>query len=926
VSISIKPKLSTGTVTFLFTDIEGSTRLWEEYPEAMQAVLARHDAILRQAVEAGGGHIIKTTGDGVHAVFDSAAGGVAATLTAQQVLRAESWEAIKPQVLRIRMGLHTGDAEARAGDYYGTTLNRAARLMSIAHGGQILLSKATAELVHEELPHNATLLDLGEHRLKDLVRPEHVFQLAHPDLPGEFPPIKSLNLFPNNLPLQLTSFIGRERELREARERLEGARLLTLIGPGGTGKTRMTLQLAADMLPNFVDGVWFVELAPIADPALTLQTVAAVLCLREQMGMPLIDIVLNYLRGKQLLLIFDNCEHLVEPCAQLADQFLHAGQTIKMIASSREALGINGEAVYRVPSLSLPDPEQITLDRLRGYESVQLLVERATAANPRFHLTEKNASAIAQICRRLDGIPLALELAAARLTVFSPEQIAARLDDRFKLLTGGSRTALPRQQTLRALIDWSHDMLTDAERTLFRRLAVFADGWTFEAAEALCPDLDVLSLLTQLVNKSLVAVDDEGSEPRYRLLETVRQYARDKLLESGEVEQVRNRHLEYFHDLAQKAEPELYTADAMRWVVKLEPEHDNIRAAIEWGLGNNLTAVLEMCSDLPIFWFRRGMETESRALITAALSRADTLPKLDGQAADRQTRLLAAVWLSQGFLAFSQGDSVPAIEATQKCASLARQLGDHGLLARALGFEVSAKLVAGDFEDADVLLQEGVAVAQTSRDAFALGMMFGMFGSRLMMVGRDQEAARAYVDQGLAMLEASGNRWGYTMIMLSLGIAAKYMGRFDEARAHFALCLPIFRDMGDRHRVNMVQSELAHMERAEGRFDTARQMYRESIVVWQRLGHRAAVAHQLECLAFIARVRGTAERAATFLGAAEALRERIEIQMTVLERAEYERELAALRAATDGPAFTSAWNRGRAMTMEAAITFALEAG
>jgi predicted ATPase/class 3 adenylate cyclase len=923
-NISVKPTLSSGTVTFLFTDIEGSTKLWEGYPEAMKAVLARHDAILRQAVEGNGGHIIKTTGDGIHAVFESAAGGVSATLAAQQALTEETWDEIKPQALRIRMGLHTGDAEARAGDYFGPTLNRAARLMSIAHGGQILLSKTTAELADEELPENTTLLDLGEHRLKDLVRPEHVFQLTHPTLISEFPPIKSINSFPNNLPIQLTSFIGRERELREAKGRLESARLLTLIGPGGTGKTRLTLQLAADVLPNFADGVWFVELAPLADPALILQTIASVLGVREQLGMPLIDIVINYLRTKKLLLILDNCEHLVESCAQLVDQFLHASQTIKMIASSREALGISGETVYRVPSLSLPDPDKVTFEALEGYESVQLLVERARAANPKFRLTEKNASSIAQICRRLDGIPLALELAAARLTVFSPEQIATRLDDRFKLLTGGSRTALPRQQTLRALIDWSYDMLTDEERTLFRRLAVFADGWTFEAAEALCPDLDVLDLLTQLVNKSLVAVDDEGSESRYRLLETVRQYARDKLLESGEVEHVRNRHLDYFHDLAGRAEPNLYTVNAMEWVIKLEAERGNMRAAIEWGMENNLKAVLEICCALPNFWLRRGMEGESRALIKEALSRTHTLPKLEGQVAHQQATLLANAWLSLGFLAFSQGDSIPAIDATKKCASLARQLGDKSLLAKALGFEVSAKLVAGGFEETDALLNEGVTAARESGDPFATGMMLGMFGSRMMMTGHDLETAQAYAEQGISLLQQSGNLWGHTMILMSMAMVAKYRGRFDEARSSFHACLPIFHDMGDRHRVNMVRSELAHMERAEGHYEIALQMYRETIVVWQRLGHRAAIAHQMECLAFIAKVHEKGERAAILFGAAEALREQIEIQMTVMERIEYEREVADLRAGMDEQVFALAWANGRAKTMEETISFALE--
>src|SRR5581483_10076360 len=539
-------QLPSGTVTFLFTDIEGSTKLWEQYPEAMKIALSKHDEILRKKIEANRGHIIKTTGDGIHAVFGTALDGVLAALDTQRALLAGNWDEIKPHNVKIRIGLHTGEAEARAGDYYGPVLNRAARLMSVGHGGQTLLSTVTADLVREHLSDGASLRDLGEHRLKDLIRSEHVFQLTHPDLPADFPPLKSLDSYSNNLPIQLTSFIGRERELDRAKKQLTSTRLLTLIGPGGTGKTRLSLQIGAEMLPAFADGVWLAELAPLADPSLILQTVASVFGIREQLGMSLNELLIDYLRAKNLLLIMDNCEHLIEACAELIDQLLRTCANLKIVASSREALGISGETVYRVPSLSLPGPDEATREALTQSESVQLFIERATAANPKFDLSEKNASFVAQICRRLDGIPLALELAAARITVFSVEQIASRLDDRFRLLTGGSRTALPRQQTLRALIDWSYDLLTEEERALLRRLSIFAGGWTFDAADAICAKHDVLNILTQLVNKSLVIFDEEGSEPRYRMLETVRQYARDKLLERGESEEARNAHLDFF--------------------------------------------------------------------------------------------------------------------------------------------------------------------------------------------------------------------------------------------------------------------------------------------------------------------------------------------------------------------------------------------
>ncbi len=636
--------LPSGTVTFLFTDIEGSTKLWEQYPEPMKRALARHDELVRSAIEDQGGHIIKTTGDGFHAAFQTGVDGCAAALAAQQSLLAAKWDELDSHSLRVRIGLHTGEAEARAGDYYGPALNRAARLMAVAHGGQTLLSTTTADLVRDHLPAEASLRDLGEHRLKDLVRPEHVFQLNHSGLPAEFPPLSSVDAYPNNIPIQLTSFIGRDRELAEATARLASSRLLTLIGPGGTGKTRLGLQLAADLLPSYSDGVWVAELAPVADPALVLQTVASVFGVREQLGMPVHELLIDFLREKHLLLIVDNCEHLVDACAQLIEQLLQSCPDLKIIASSREALGISGETVYRVPSLSLPGVDEPTRAAIAECEAVQLFVERASAANPKFGLTDQNAAAIAQICRRLDGIPLALELAAARLTVFSPEQVASRLDDRFRLLTGGSRTALPRQQTLRALIDWSYDLLPDPERKLFRKFSVFAGGCTFEAAENICSEMDVLNLLTQLVNKSLVAVEDEKGGHRYRLLETVRQYARDKLLEFGESEEARNIHFQYFYDLAETAGPGLDGPQALEWVGRLASEYDNIRAALEWGLQQNIAGVLHMVPSLVRFWMRQGHEEEGRNVIREALTRAEQLPQPDGEAGREWKRTLAESW------------------------------------------------------------------------------------------------------------------------------------------------------------------------------------------------------------------------------------------------------------------------------------------
>ncbi|HMA35909.1 MAG TPA: adenylate/guanylate cyclase domain-containing protein, partial [Chloroflexia bacterium] len=474
-----------GVVTLLFAEIEGGTRLWETQPVAMQAGHARYIAVLQAAIAAHRGDLFKTAGDVVYAAFPTAPAGLAAALAAQRALQATAWD---PQaLLQVRIALHTGAVEQRAGDYFGPPLNRVARILAAGHGGQVLLSRATADLVRADLPPGVRLRHLGEQRLKDLIRPEHLFQLVAAGLPATFPPLRSLEAFAHNLPIQLTSFIGRDREMVDVARRLVSNRLLTLVGTGGTGKTRLSLQVAAELLDLFPDGVWLVELAPLTDAALLPYTVAAVLSVREEPGQPLPTTLTHALRAKDLLLVLDNCEHLLAACAALARSLLESCPTLRILASSREPLGVGGETLFRVPSLGVP-PDLADPAILAQSEAVRLFVDRATAVQSTFRLTAANAPAVVQICRRLDGIPLALELAAARVKVLTVDQIAARLDDRFRLLTGGSRTALPRQQTLRALVDWSWDLLTAPEQALLRRLAVFAGGWTEAAAAAVGRD------------------------------------------------------------------------------------------------------------------------------------------------------------------------------------------------------------------------------------------------------------------------------------------------------------------------------------------------------------------------------------------------------------------------------------------------------
>src|SRR5438094_6811639 len=502
---------------FLFTDIEGSTTLWEKFPEPMRGALAQHDLVLRGIIEGRNGRVFKTVGDSFFAVFPAADDAVAAAADVQHRLLAEPWTEVG-ESLRVRIAIHTGPAESRDGDYFGPTLNRLARILASAHGGQIVLSKAVVDLLGSRLRATAKLIDLGEHRLRDLIRPEHIFQYIERGLREDFPLLRSLSAFAHNLPGQLTSFIGRETEVAEIKHLISRTRLLTLTGSGGNGKTRLALQTAAEMVDHFANGVWFVDMAAVLDSTLIATTVAATLRLREQPGHTMLETLVAFLKGKRLLLIFDNCEQIVSACAVLAEKLLKACPELHILATSREALAVAGETTWRVPSLPVPPAQPLdSFEKLAENPSVRLFVDRSTSVVPDFQLTAGNAPAVAKIRRRLDGIPLAIELAAARVKVMTVEQIAERLDDRFRLLTGGSRTALPRQQTLRAAVDWSYDLLSEPERVLLHRLSVFAGGWTLEAAEAVCrgdglEDFGVLDLLCQLVDKSLVLADEQDGE------------------------------------------------------------------------------------------------------------------------------------------------------------------------------------------------------------------------------------------------------------------------------------------------------------------------------------------------------------------------------------------------------------------------------
>jgi predicted ATPase/class 3 adenylate cyclase len=580
------PELPTGTVTFLFTDIEGSTRLWEEHSEAMRHALARHDEILRDAVTSNGGHVVKTTGDGIYAVFGTAHDALAATVDGQRAITAESWPLHEP--LHVRMGLHTGPADERDGDYFGPTLNRTARLMAAGHGGQILVSNASEELVRDVLPEGVELLDLGSHRLRDLARPDRVFQVCAPDLETRFPDLRTLDSFPGNLPVQLTSFIGRDDEIKTLRDALSASRLVTLTGVGGVGKTRLAIQLSADVVPEFPDGAWLCELAGADDSDAMIQLVAATLGVQPRPGTTLEGAIVEFLRAKELLLVLDNCEHVLDTAGRIAERVLGACPNVRVVATSREGLAVAGEQVWPLRSLSLP--ETVDVAEVGASDAVRLFEERALAVRPGFVIDASDATAVAEICRRLDGIPLAIELAAARVASMSPRDIATRLDERFRLLTGGRRTAVERHQTLRATVDWSYSMLEDHDRTVFDRLGVFTGGFDVASAEAVVSGdgveaWDVVDGLSDLVAKSMISTEvGPAGATRYQMLETMRHYAREQLDAHDDADRWRRRHAERFAEFADDAGPAIRGPDELVWRHRLAAELDNLRSAVTWSL------------------------------------------------------------------------------------------------------------------------------------------------------------------------------------------------------------------------------------------------------------------------------------------------------------------------------------------------------
>jgi predicted ATPase/class 3 adenylate cyclase len=865
----------TPVTVFLFTDIEGSTRLWEQAPDAMRKALAQHDALAAESVTSHHGRVVKTTGDGIHAVFGDPLDAVQATIAMQVALETVGSDDLR---LRVRAGLHLGVEAERDNDYYGASVNRAARIMSAAHGGQILVSDAVATLLRDRLPADIRLLSLGRVRLRDLSEPETVYQVLHACLRTEFPALRSLESTPNNLPHALTSFIGRENEVAEVCALLRATRLLTIFGIGGLGKSRLSLQVAAASLGQFPDGVWFVELAPVSDPRMVSQTLATVLGIRDDAGQSPQDAILKFVRDRKVLIVLDNCEHLTQACAEVAGAILGSGAGVTILATSRERLGIAGEQTYPLAPFAVPPRDTLAPGALSAFPSVRLFFERALSARPDFAITAENAGAVAAICQQLDGIPLALELAAARARSMSVQKIAERLSDRFRLLSAGDRSALPRQQTLRALIDWSYDLLSVQEQTLFRRLAVFAGGFTLEAAEDVTPGGviargDVQDILPQLVEKSLVMLDIQHD--RYRMLETVRQYGIEKL-RPGEQGGTRERFVAYYVDLCERAAPQMTGGDAARWLKLLDDERENVLAA------HASCAVVESGGELDLRLVRalrrycsiRGLFNLMYTMIVEALGRSD-----------------------------AQSRDVVRCRALSDAGQYALRMARH---AEALSF-----------------LEESLAIAREIGDESRVAVVLQPMGVTYLALGQS-DTARRYLAEALALARAGGDKREIAAALSAIEQLYRVAGDLEAAESASREMLTMMRELDDPQNIGVALTNLAIVAILRGSHAEASDLLREIVDINARLGGTPFRQWIFEVAAGIASAREDYARAAELFGAAEALSDASGRARDAADAAFVTSVMRQARSALGEEELEAAVQRGRSRTPEASSAMAEE--
>ncbi len=900
------------TFTFLFTDIEGSTTMLRRLGEDVYGqVLADHHSVIRSALAAHAGQEVDTQGDAFFALFSSPRACMAAVLEMQQALESRCWP--EEEHVRVRMGVHCGEAARTPTGLVGLDVHRAARIAAVAHGGQVLVSETAAALVRDALPPGAALRDLGAHRLKDLGRPEQIFQLCGSGLQAEFPPLKSLGnpALPNNLPAQPATFIGRERELSQVRALVESARLVTLTGAGGAGKTRLGLQVAADLLDGSGDGVWLVRLAAVTDEDAVAGAIAATLQIATPPGRPAVDTLADALALQDILIVLDNCEHVIGACAKVAEAILQRCPKVHLVATSREPLSIAGETIYRVPSLSLPGPDDS--DATAGScDAVALFADRARAHGVSLALDEVTVPLVVSICRRLDGMPLAIELAAARVRSVSLSDLCDRLDDRFALLTGGSRTALPRQQTLRAAVDWSYSLLNPAEQVLLGRLSVFAGSFDLAAAEAVCGFGDIetfgaAGLLGSLVDKSLVAAEPAGGALRYRLLETIRLFAAECLAQAGgdEAAAVQAAHCAHFLAVAEAAAPRLVGPDQGGWHARLRADHANLHCAAEHAAADPAGTALVLRFGVALW--RYWPDPEAFALLVPALARPEARadPALFAEALVAAE--LAAVWI----------DPATCRRLGEEAVQAARGLGDDRVLIMSLAVLCQTYFFAGERDRALPLGQEAVERARRLGDDVLLALSLLSY-----LLLADPAAAGPLCAEAIACTERSGDRLFNSSLHSTAGYAALQAGDIPGARAHLEASIAAAEAIGTAHTV--ASANLGLVLRAEGDADGARPVFEDVLRVSRRRGSNRMMAAAALGLACVAGDQGDWHRAGILHGISQGLLDRTGTSWEEFDARYRQESIDQARAHLGDAQFDRAYAQGMGLSIDDAFTLALQ--
>jgi predicted ATPase/class 3 adenylate cyclase/DNA-binding CsgD family transcriptional regulator len=953
--------LPAGTVTLLFTDIEESTHLLQQLGDRYVSVLAECRSMLRAAFQEWNGYEVDTQGDAFFVAFARATDAVLAAVEVQRALASHPWP--EDAAVRVRMGLHIGEPTLTPEGYVGLDVHRAARIMRAGHGGQVLLSQATGNLVEQDLPDDVSLRDLGEYRLKDLGRPRRLFQLVISDLPTEFPRLKTLDTYPNNLPVQFTPFIGREQELTAVQQLLcrDEVRLLTLTGPGGAGKTRLGLQVAAELSDRFADGVFFVNLAPMSDPALVVSAIAQTLDMREGTGQPLLERLREELEQQQMLLLLDNFEQVVAAGVQVVD-VLAACPRLKVLVTSREVLHVQAEHEFPVPPLELPDPKRLPdLAVLSHNAAVALFLQRAQAVKPDFQLTNSNARAIAEICVRLDGLPLAIELAAARMKLLPPQALLARLDQRLAVLAGASRDVPARQQTLRNTIAWSYNLLGAAEQRLFRRLSVFVGGCTLQAVEAVCATLDnadeagqALDEVASLVDKSLLQqTEQEGEEPRLVMLETIREYGLERLTVNGEMEAARQAHAAYYLALAEKAEPELEGLQQAIWLERLDREHENLRAALSWLLeqgeaGQSMEMAMRLGAALEQFWVIPGHYSEGRTFLQQALAVREGVAKA---VLARALGTAARLALNQGdidrggvlceeslslcrelgdrfgialslqrlaVVAWVRNNPAKARSLTEEALALWKEVGDKKHIAWALTWLAYIASQQGEYVRGLALCEESLALHRGLENKIGTADSLFQLAEVLYVSQSDPARIRSLLEEGLALSREAGDKMGIAGYFRLAGQLALSQGNAATARSLTEEALSLFREIGDRQGIVLSLCLLARVEARQGNHAAARALYEESLTFPGKVD-TVWIASSLEGLASVVATQDELAWAARLWGSAEVMREAMGTPLPPVERPAYEGSVTAAHNHLGEKYFATAWAEGRTLTPEQAL-------